>query len=143
MRSVSEEPIAFTVSHPALTPDVSVLNNLVLRICEAEGFSIKSLSIVLTDHGTVRRLNRLHLDHDFNTDVLSFPLGEEARVVDGEVYIDLDTAQERHDEFGCTFEQEVARYVVHGLLHLMGYGDKEPGERGKMKAKEDYYLGMR
>ena len=117
------------------------IRRLIERVCSGEDRTIADLSIVLADHATVRDLNRRYLSHDYETDVLSFPLGEdEGSGVDGELYIDLDTAQERHAEFDGSFEDEVARYVVHGLLHLMGYSDASPTERQLMRAREDRYL---
>lgn len=100
------------------------------------------MSVVLSDHETVRRLNQSYLDHDYNTDVLSFSLREDddAADVEGEVYVDLDTAAERHDEFDTTFEREAYRYVVHGVLHLLGYDDKTEEGQQTMREKEDQYL---
>jgi rRNA maturation RNase YbeY len=114
------------------------------RVLEGEGFTAADLSVVLADHATVRALNRDWLGHDFDTDVVSFPLNEAAAArgeVDGEVYVDLDTAAERAPEFGATFEEEVLRYVVHGLLHLTGHDDATDAGRAAMRRLEDRYLG--
>ncbi len=95
------------------------------------------------DHAAVLALNRRHLGHDYLTDVLSFSLVDEddpPGAVEGEVYVDLDTAAERCAEFGATFEQEAARYAVHGLLHLIGYDDATAEGRAAMRACEDRYL---
>lgn len=86
-------------------------------------------------------LNREYLDHDYHTDVLAFDLsGSEPDVVEGEVYVDLDTAQERHDEFDATFETEAYRYAVHGTLHLIGYDDADDADAATMRTLEDHYL---
>ncbi len=97
---------------------------------------------MLSDHATVHALNREFLSHDYETDVLSFPMNDEPdpSVVDGEVYVDLDTAHERCSEFGTTFKAETYRYVVHGLLHLLGYEDESPALKKEMRKKEDLYL---
>lgn len=97
---------------------------------------------MLSDHATVHELNRDFLSHDYETDVLSFPLSDnpDTSVVDGEVYVDLDTAHERCSEFGVTFKAETYRYVVHGLLHLLGYEDDTPALKNEMRQKEDFYL---
>lgn len=121
---------------------------MIRHVVEAEGTSLAHLSLVLTDHDTVRRLNRSYLDHDYDTDVLSFSLREGPALsseasgegIEGEVYVDLDTAAERHDEFDTSFEREAYRYVVHGLLHLVGYDDAQPSGQDKMREKEDQYL---
>lgn len=132
-------------AHPSRAVDAATLDVLVRRMIEAEGFSVRSLGIVLADRATVHHLNREFLDHDYPTDVLSFVLDEAAladRVVDGEVYVDLDTASERAPEFGTTFETEVQRYVLHGTLHLMGHDDRTDAEREAMRGLEDKYLGQ-
>lgn len=114
-----------------------------LRSAEGEGYQIDELSIVLADHATIRELNRDWLGHDDETDVISFPLDEAAladKRVNGEIYVDLDTAAERAPEFGAMFEREAVRYVIHGLLHLMGYDDSTEEQRTTMRALEDRYL---
>lgn len=107
------------------------------------------LSVVLTNHDTVRRLNRSYLDHDYNTDVLSFSLRDgpaptglttDDNAVEGEVYVDLDTAAERHEDFDTSFDREAYRYVIHGMLHLVGYDDATESAQETMRKKEDQYL---
>lgn len=129
--------------HPTRRLDTDALRRLVRHVAEAEKCAVAFLSIVLTGHDLVRTLNRTHLGHDYETDVLAFPLGEaegEASAIDGEIYVDLDTAAERCGEFGATFEEEARRYVVHGLLHLAGYDDATPDGKAAMRALEDRYL---
>ena len=135
-------PISITNTHQQYRVDELVIVDLVQRICKAEAATIEDLSIVLSDHPTVLALNRTYLSHDYETDVLSFPLNEapDSAVVDGEIYVDLDTAYERCSEFGVTFETEAYRYIVHGLLHLLGYTDETPAHKAGMKRKEDFYL---
>lgn len=104
------------------------------------------VNIVLVDHARLRELNRVWLEHDDETDVLSFLLNEEAArrdAIDGEVYVDVETAKERAPEFGTTTEDEVLRYVVHGLLHLCGHDDASDDEREAMRRLEDRYLNTR
>lgn len=130
-------------AHADLHLDERMLRRLIEHVLAEEGFAVRYLGVILTDHATVLELNRTYLEHDYLTDVLSFSLSDEAspgRAVDGEVYVDLDTATERHDEFGASFEAEAARYVVHGLLHLLGYDDATPEERSAMQELEDRYL---
>ncbi len=126
--------------HPNLRLDERVLQALVRRVADAEDCSMGTVSIVLTDHDTVLTLNREHLGHDYVTDVLSFDLSEEPACMDGEIYVDLDTAAERHEEFGASFAEEARRYVVHGALHLVGYDDRNDDERAIMRRLEDRFL---
>ena len=121
-------------------PDVRALAD---RIASGENVSWREVGIILGDHALVHDLNREWLEHDWETDVVSFPLDEEARArgeIEGEVYVDLDTAREVAPEVGATFEHEALRYVAHGLLHLVGYDDATDEERAVMRGLEDRYL---
>ncbi len=116
---------------------------VVAAVCAGEGVRVRSLGVVLADRALVRDLNRQWLGHDYETDVVSFALDEDAPArgeVDGEVYVDLDTAAERAPEFATTFQREALRYVAHGVLHLAGHDDATDAERAAMRALEDRYL---
>ncbi len=118
--------------------------DLVHRIVAREEGSVTTLSIVLAGHRVVRSLNQRFLGRDRNTDVLAFPLGDEedtiGGVLDGEIYVDVQTAAERAPEFGVTTKMEVMRYIAHGILHLLGYSDATEEERKKMHRLENRFL---
>lgn len=137
--------IAITVAHGTFDMPEG-LESTIRQTVEGEDHTIANLSVVLTDHETVKALNRAHLDRDYVTDVLAFDLGGSEvrgqRELEAEVYVDLDTAFERAPEFGASFEEEVRRYVIHGLLHLMGYRDDDPDRRDEMRRLENLYLGL-
>src|SRR5690606_3849464 len=120
------------------------LRRLLLRVAQEEGVTIADLTVVLSDHAHVLDLNRTYLEHDYETDVLAFNLADDpaAGPIEGEIYIDLDTAQERHSECNATFQNEVFRYAIHGLLHLAGYDDSTPERKAQMRALEDRYLSL-
>jgi len=141
------ESLSIEQAHPSRRLDDAQLQQLIRHVLAAEGAALLHLSVVLADHDTVRRLNREYLDHDYNTDVLSFSLragpdspDAEDDGVEGEVYVDLDTAAERHEEFDTSFEREAYRYVVHGVLHLVGYDDATESGQATMRQKENQYL---
>ncbi|MDX1545847.1 MAG: rRNA maturation RNase YbeY [Rhodothermales bacterium] len=136
----SEPTLVIEQIHPSHQLDEALLERLVDAVVDGEGATLRYLGLILADHATVLDLNRAYLEHDYLTDVLSFPLDDAPGILDGEVYVDLDTAAERHAEFGATFEQEACRYVVHGLLHLLGHDDATPAGRRRMRALEDRYL---
>jgi len=105
-----------------------------------EQVRVSSIGIVLTNHERVRSMNVAYLGHDFNTDVLSFLIDETNQGIEGEVYVDLETARERCAEFGAPVEEEIARYMIHGLLHLAGHDDDTDQKRAEMRRLEDRYL---
>ena len=113
----------------------------VRKVLVGEDVPRAEIGVVLGNRALVRELNRRFLEHDHATDVLTFPLSKDGDVIEGEVYVDLDTADERCTEFGASFEMEAARYVIHGVLHLIGYSDETGEQRAAMRELEDAYLG--
>ena len=139
-----ETGLEIHAAHPSRTLDANAVEAAVGAVCAGEGVRLASLSIVLADRETVWAVNRDWLAHDHPTDVVSFGLDEAAQArgeIDGEIYVDLDTAAERAPEFGATPHQEALRYIVHGLLHLVGYDDGTPEAQAQMRRLEDRYLG--
>lgn len=127
--------------HPTLSLPIEELTRVMVAVVQEEGATIGDLAVILTEHEQVLEMNRVYLDHDYLTDVLAFDLRDDADgPIDGEIYVDLDTAQERCHEFGASFEQEATRYAIHGLLHLIGYRDSTDDAAAQMKRLEDVYL---
>ena len=130
-------------AHDSRRVSEEAVRAVVAAVCVGEGVVAESVGVVLADHATVRALNREWLGHDYETDVVSFVLDEAAQAqgrLDGEVYVDLDTAAEQAPEFGATFEHEALRYVAHGVLHLAGHDDATDDQRAAMRALEDRAL---
>jgi probable rRNA maturation factor len=98
--------------------------------CEAA-----TVSVAIVDDATIHRLNRQFLEHDYPTDVLSFPLAEPPHLK-GEIVTSVDTARREADSAGWRAEDELLLYVVHGALHLVGHDDYEPSEAAAMRAAE-------
>ncbi len=124
----------------ASCPDHTRLSRLAALVFSGEKHTLASLGIVFANHETVLALNNTWLGHDWHTDVISFLLEEDP--VEGEIYIDVETAQERHEEFGVTIRQELERYAVHGMLHLCGHDDATTEQRDAMRLLEDRYLTL-
>lgn len=139
---MSEILISFDFSEDAELVDLPRLIRLAEHVLEAERTVWTGIGIVLTRHDRLRTLNRDFLKHDLNTDVLSFLLETSDAGIEGEIYVDLETAIERHAEFDSSIEKEIERYVVHGLLHLAGHKDDTPEKKEKMHALESNYLLM-
>ena len=117
------------------------LKRLVRSVLEGEGAPDASVGLLLTGDEAVRVMNHTWRGRDKATDVLSFPDdGEGDSGYLGDIAVSMDRAVEQAPRFSATFEQEVARLVVHGLLHLLGYDHHSPSEGRRMKAKERHYL---
>jgi probable rRNA maturation factor len=98
-----------------------------------------TLSIVLVDDAAIRDLNSRFLKKNRPTDVMAFPLGDEGEVW-GEVYVSVDRTRGQAKDYGVTPVEELARCVIHGVLHLLGYDDVTVRQRSEMRRKEDLYL---
>lgn len=82
-------------------------------------------------------LNKKHLKHHHNTDVITFDYSEDKKNLEGEIYISVDDAKENAIEFKCDFQEELLRLMIHGVLHLCGYKDKDKKDQELMKQIED------
>ncbi len=97
-------------------------------------------SIAIVDDPTIRALNRRFLQHDDATDVLSFVLERTPDLLEGEVIVSADTARSQADQYGWTPADELLLYVIHGVLHLVGFDDQTEPARQAMRAAEAAYL---
>ncbi len=104
-----------------------------------EGKHCRSINIILCPDDYLLAINRQFLGHDYYTDVITFDYTEGTAIA-GDIYISVDTVSRNAAEYGTTSRRELLRVMVHGVLHLCGYGDKTPGEERIMHAKEDLYL---
>jgi len=85
-------------------------------------------------------LNRKHLSHDYYTDILTFDYSEDESLISGDIYISIDRVRENANELEILMQEELNRVMVHGILHLLGYGDRTREEKTIMRDKEDLYL---
>ena len=113
----------------------------VRHVLRCEGKSDALISVVFVDSRFIRTLHRMYLGRDRVTDVISFPLEHRARL-EGEIYVNLNRARDQAHRFHVSFENEVARLVIHGTLHLMGYDDRDSRKAAKMKTQEDRHVGF-
>lgn len=111
-------------------------------VAAKRGYSIKSLTYVFCSDEYLLKMNKDYLQHDYYTDIITFPLDEIHNVVNGEGYISVDRVRENGKENGVTFASELKRVMVHGLLHLMGENDKSSEEEAKMRLAENEALNQ-
>jgi len=100
------------------------------------------INVVLVDSDTIQQYNRDFLQHDYPTDTISFPTEyrRDEGYLEGEVLACTEVAKERAKEFGWTPEEELLLYVVHGMLHLIGFDDKTSEQQSVMQEQERTYL---
>jgi probable rRNA maturation factor len=103
------------------------------------GIAGHAVTVVLHDDRASRKINTRWLRHREPTDVISFAL-EKGRMLEGEIYVNLDRARRQAREYRVTFGHEVARLVIHGTLHLTGMDDRSGRQRKRMQQREDALL---
>jgi len=116
---------------------IARLKKLARTVIAEERLRLGDLSIAFVDRATMRRTNRTFLRHDFDTDVLSFPM--EGPML-GEIVISTDYARKESRKRRIPVIEEVSRYLVHGILHLGSYNDDTAEARTKMWKRQESYL---
>ncbi len=122
-----------------ITFPVNLLQRLINKVIREENIPIAELRVIFVDDQYLRNLHRDFLNDDTYTDVMTFNLGSEQEI-EGEIYISVDRAQVHAREYRIPIGEEIARLIVHGLLHLKGYDDQIPQERIRMRAMENQHL---
>jgi len=95
-----------------------------------------TVGVRLTDDSTIHVVNRDFLQHDYPTDVISFPYALDRPNVEGELIVSLDTAIASCQEYGWSAREELLLYVIHGTLHLVGFDDQSESTRQSMRHAE-------
>jgi probable rRNA maturation factor len=111
------------------------LERLVRRAVAAEGIKQAEIGILLVDDRRIAKLHGEWFDDPTPTDVITFDLSAGGALA-GDIAVSTETARRMARDLGWTPRQEVAYYVVHGLLHLTGYDDRTPADRRAMRARE-------
>lgn len=106
-----------------------------------QGRKAGNLNYIFCDDRRILEVNNQFLGHDYYTDIITFDYSEPA-VVNGDMYISLDTVKTNAELFRQPYERELMRVIIHGVLHLCGMNDKGPGQRAVMEAAENRALEM-
>lgn len=114
----------------------------VKRVAASYGRKVGDVAYIFCDDEEILRVNRQYLQHDYYTDIITFDYDEDD-VISGDLFISLDTVRTNAEQLGVSYEQELNRVIIHGILHLCGINDKGPGEREIMEAAENKALAMR
>lgn len=100
------------------------------------------ISYIFIDDAFLSTINKDFLNHDTLTDIITFDTSIEENVLSGEIYMSIERIKENADAQQQSFERELARVLVHGILHLIGFNDTTPDEKAVMRTQEDYCLNL-
>ncbi len=109
----------------------------------SEGFKVGEISIILCSDTYLLAINKQYLRHDTYTDIVTFDNSEQGDTIAGDIFISVDRVHENGLKFGVPETDELHRVIIHGILHLCGYGDKKKEDKMLMTKKEDLYLAQR
>lgn len=117
-----------------------LIQQFIEEILKMEGIDVDRISFVFSSKKEVRRLNLLHLNHDYYTDILTFPMMEKGKPALADIFISPEEVLLNSKRFNTSFNMEIHRVIFHGVLHLCGYEDKTKKEKLIMRHMEEHYL---
>jgi probable rRNA maturation factor len=115
------------------------LTNWVVSCIESDAFKVGEINYIFCDDAYLHKLNVEFLQHDTFTDIISFDntLG---KIISGDIFISVERVKENSKTFNTSFNEEIHRVMIHGVLHYMGFKDKSKEEQAIMRAKENQCL---
>ncbi len=108
---------------------------------EKEDKTSGQINYIFTSDKYLLAINQKFLSHNYFTDIVTFNYCTE-KVISGDIYISLQTVKNNSGIFNVTYEDELFRVMIHGVLHLIGYNDSTNDEKSVMREKEDHYLAL-
>jgi len=106
---------------------------------EKEKFICGDLSFIFCLDEYLLKINKEYLNHDYYTDIITFNYVE-GKTISGDIFISIDRVRDNAQQYGVSFENELSRVIIHGVLHLIGFDDKDESSQLIMRMKEEEYL---
>ena len=128
---------ADSIEMPAL--DERKVGRWIRAVAAEYGFAVGNINYIFCSDERELAVNREFLGHDYYTDVITFDYST-ASTLNGDIFISLDTVRSNAEMVGATFDHELLRILIHGILHLTGQGDKTPETKAQMTEKEEKAL---
>jgi len=119
-----------------------ILRQWVERIIQSHNKVLQSINYIFCSDEYLHKLNRNRLDHDTLTDILTFGISNNSNEIEGDIFISTERVRENSIDFGHSFEKELHRVMIHGVLHLLGYSDKTKDQKSVMRETEDASLSL-
>jgi probable rRNA maturation factor len=131
------EEIAFKLEHPIKT------SRWIKETIKKERKGLEQLNFIFCNDTYLLKINKDYLQHNTLTDIVTFDNREQGKALLGDIFISIERIHENAEKFRVSFDLELHRVIIHGVLHLMGYGDKSATAKVEMRKKEDAYLSLR
>lgn len=111
------------------------------RVAALHGKTVGDIAYIFCSDEKILDVNRMYLQHDYYTDIITFDYSED-NMISGDLFISLDTIRTNAEKFAVTYDSELYRVIIHGVLHLCGIDDKAPGARAVMERYENEALQL-
>jgi probable rRNA maturation factor len=121
----------------------SSIQALVSQVLTKEGTLLNSLDLNFVDSNEMRKINKNFLNHNYDTDVITFTYENEKDNLEGEIVISSEKVKKNAKFYDVSNVQELKRVIIHGCLHLAGYNDKTKKQKEIINNKENFYLGIK
>jgi len=118
-----------------------ITSNWIKQVISIEEKRVGDISFIFCSDEYLLDVNRKFLNHDYYTDIITFDNVED-NVINGDIFISVDRVKENSIEFETSFDNEIHRILIHGVLHLLGFKDKVKKDKILMTEKEDLYLKL-
>ncbi len=125
-----------------------VLKEWIKKILSIHSLKVGDINYLITNDEEVLKVNQDFLGHDYYTDIITFDTSDydpevvSDDIVSADIVISVDTVRANALEYGSTFEEEINRVIIHGILHLIGYDDHTDEDRAEMRKQEDIALSI-
>jgi rRNA maturation RNase YbeY len=117
------------------------INDVITSESGKEKFRAGDINIIFCSDEYLLDLNKKFLSHDFYTDIITFDNCAD-KIISGDLFISIDRVRENSITYSSSFDEELHRVIVHGVLHLLGYKDKTKAQSKIMREKESFYLNL-
>lgn len=121
--------------------DYTLVEQWIIRVAQLHERIVGSINYIFCNDDRIIEVNREFLSHDYYTDIITFD-NTSGRLLRGDIYISLDTVRTNAVTVRDSYQRELLRVIIHGVLHLCGINDKGPGEREIMEAHENEALAV-
>ena len=118
-----------------------LVSNWIKNVAAKYACTVGEIAYIFTSDAKILKVNRQYLGHDYFTDIITFDYTEGGSI-SGDIFISLDTVATNAHEYGVSFDDELMRVMIHGILHLTGQADKTDDEFRQMKEKENEALKL-
>ncbi|PHI21488.1 rRNA maturation RNase YbeY [Lewinellaceae bacterium SD302] len=120
-------------------PEQNRLTDWINRVIRARNCTLGTLNYIFCDDDYLHKINVKHLQHDTLTDIITFPM-QKAPVIGGDIFVSTERVADNAKDNGVSYEEELRRVLIHGVLHLTGQGDKTEKEAREMRQLENWAL---